>query len=606
MLRLVIILLYLGCSIGLLAQADPVAEAIKPNVAAISSRFASNTTEQGFGFVVGERNNKLYLATAGHVVQEDGADPGKENALSIRIRFCGDDRDLVGRILHSSIRPFDFALLEIDKPAGFVWKADCLGTRPVPGLSVAYIGKANTCYIPTTTTRGTVNRAGLDRLLIDIIGLSRGTSGAPVIGPQGIIGMITTADQASADALSLERLRNEITRDEEFPQRFGLQAGVFSTRPVITDPAPSSSTTGLDLQAWRNAKTKATRQAYQDYLSKYPQGQFVTEAREAIQLIDDQEAEKRRRAAEEKQDQDAWDLASEKNKLENYQTYIIQYPQGKYASEARKRRDALLPSPDIAANNLVKIDGGSFTMGCVPSRDGDCGSDETPSNTVTLTGFYLSKYEVTYGQFKTFIEASKYQTDAEKKGYSYVWTGKWEEKKGVTWKCDVAGNLRSSSESQHPVIHVSHNDAVAYCQWLSKQTGKTYRLPTEAEWEYAARGGKQSKGFKYAGSNKIGEVAWYYDNSNQTTHEVGKLQANELGLYDLSGNVWEWCADWYAEDYYKNSPSTNPQGPASGSSSVLRGGSWYVNDFNGRVADRDYGYPDDTNYFIGFRVARNL
>lgn len=208
------------------------------------------------------------------------------------------------------------------------------------------------------------------------------------------------------------------------------------------------------------------------------------------------------------------------------------------------------------------------------SNDGN--ANEKPVHQVTLNNYYIGKYEVTLAQFKAFIEDSGYNTDAEKGtgGYgSYIWeNGNWNNKDGINWRHDVNGKLQS--DDRHPVIHISWNDAMEFCKWLSSKTGKNFTLPTEAEWEYAARGGNKSKGYQYAGSNEIGSVAWHSDNSGYKTHPVGLKQANELGLYDMSGNVWEWCSDWYGENYYANSPANNPKGPDAGSLRVLRGGSW--------------------------------
>jgi formylglycine-generating enzyme required for sulfatase activity len=138
---------------------------------------------------------------------------------------------------------------------------------------------------------------------------------------------------------------------------------------------------------------------------------------------------------------------------------------------------------------------------------------------------------------------------------------------------------------------------------LNAKTGKKYRLPTEAEWEFAARGGKKSKGYEYAGSNEIEAVAWYDENSEDKTHPVGQKKPNELGILDMSGNVLEWCSDWYEESYYNSSPGNNPQGPASGSNRVLRGGGWSYIPRNCRVSIRYYYYPVSWHSSIGFRLV---
>ena len=290
-------------------------------------------------------------------------------------------------------------------------------------------------------------------------------------------------------------------------------------------------------------------------------------------------------------------------------------------ANAKVTQNIQLEEGASVGGNMVFVKGGTFQMGCT-SEQSDCGSNEKPVHSVTLSDYYISKYEVTVKEFRSFIASENYKTDAEENGYSYVWTNKndenkwkWTQVKGVTWQCDVAGSVRTESEGNHPVIHVSWNDAVAYCKWISTKTGQNYRLPTEAEWEYAARGGSTgspttstgspttSTGSPtlYAGSNTIGDVAWYYSNSGSQTHPVGQKQPNELGLYDMSGNVYEWCADWYGA--YSSNAQINPQGASSGSHRVFRGGGWYSNAKYCRVAYRYYGTPGYSFNDLGFRIA---
>jgi len=253
---------------------------------------------------------------------------------------------------------------------------------------------------------------------------------------------------------------------------------------------------------------------------------------------------------------------------------------------------------------MVLVPGGTFQMGSTEYNN------EQPVHSVTLRDFYLGKYEVTVAEFKAFIDATGYKTDADKEGKSYVYTDTWKEQNGVNWKHDTRGNLRPQNEYKHPVVHVSWNDATEYCKWLSRQTGQTYRLPTEAEWEYAAGGGN-AKRSKWAGTANENDLKQYanYDgkqDGHDRTAPVGSLLPNALGLYDMSGNVWEWCADWYGSDYYKNSPSNNPTGPTSGSYRVLRGGSWYSYPQFCRVAYRYSDAPGDRFYSAGFRLARTF
>ena len=184
---------------------------------------------------------------------------------------------------------------------------------------------------------------------------------------------------------------------------------------------------------------------------------------------------------------------------------------------------------------------------------------------------------------------------------------------------DIMGSNPSYFKGDYlPVEQVSWDDCQEFFKKLNQKTGKRYRLPTEAEWEFAARGGAFSKGFQYAGSNDLDEFGWYWENSgdknlsgqwkselitknNCRTHPVGRKKANELGLFDMSGNVWEWCANWY--DKYPSSAQTNPVGPTSGSDRVLRGGSWYNDAQDCRVAYRSFNSPKDRFNGISFRLA---
>ncbi|WP_367388172.1 SUMF1/EgtB/PvdO family nonheme iron enzyme [Lewinella sp. LCG006] len=236
---------------------------------------------------------------------------------------------------------------------------------------------------------------------------------------------------------------------------------------------------------------------------------------------------------------------------------------------------------DIAAN-MVRVAGDTFTMGCQEGRDTDCFDDEKPPHEVTLSSFSISKYEVTQAQWRAVMGSDP--PALYNKG------------------CD-----------QCPVEGVSWNDTQEFLQKLNAQTGQNYRLPTEAEWEYAARGGTKSQGYLYSGSNTIGEVAWYYENHEQgnthgaekTTRPVGGKKPNELGLYDMSGNVYEWCSDRYGEDYYENSPQQNPRGPEEGSYRVDRGGSWYDAPEFCRSANRNGNTPTNRYDTVGFRLARS-
>ena len=259
--------------------------------------------------------------------------------------------------------------------------------------------------------------------------------------------------------------------------------------------------------------------------------------------------------------------------------------------------------------NFVPIRGGTFTMGS-PSGELDRGSNEGPQHQVRLSAFFMSKYEVSVGEFRKFIEVSGYRTDAEKSDGSYVWNGtSYEKRAGINWRYGVTGRVRPQSEENHSVVHVSWNDAVAYCEWISKQTGKKFRLPTEAEWEYACRAGN-TKPFN-TGDNLTTSQANYdgnypYNNNRkgvyrQNTVPVNSFAPNAWGLYNMHGNVWEWCSDWYGT--YGSGTVINPAGPAKGSDRVLRGGSWDFPAVSCRSALRNYSQPDYRDIDVGFRLV---
>jgi len=216
-------------------------------------------------------------------------------------------------------------------------------------------------------------------------------------------------------------------------------------------------------------------------------------------------------------------------------------------------------------------------MGATSEQESDALYDEKPTHQVTLSSYYIGETEVTQ----------------------------------ALWEAVMGSNPSEFKNANHPVETISWDDCKTFVSKLNSITGKNFRLPTEAEWEYAARGGNKSKGYKYSGSNTIGDVAWYWDNipshtegdTGYGTQPVATKQANELGIYDMSGNVLEWCSDWYGSSYYSSSPATNPTGPTSGSGRVIRGGSWYFNAGDCRVAIRGNFTPASRYYDLGLRLA---
>ena len=227
-----------------------------------------------------------------------------------------------------------------------------------------------------------------------------------------------------------------------------------------------------------------------------------------------------------------------------------------------------IPVKDGISIDMVRVEVGTFTMGATPEMKNP-DDDEKPAHQVTLTNdYYIGKYEVTQ----------------------------------ALWQAVMNSNPSYFKGDNLPVEQVSWNDCQEFISKLNSITGKTFRLPTEAEWEYAARGGKKSRGYQYSGGNNLSDVAWYYkDNSDSKTHAVGSKQANELGIYDMSGNVWEWCQDW--KGFYSSSSQVNPTGANSGSHRVIRGGSWIHAARNCRSSFRSNFTPDSRNDYLGFRLV---
>jgi formylglycine-generating enzyme required for sulfatase activity len=263
-------------------------------------------------------------------------------------------------------------------------------------------------------------------------------------------------------------------------------------------------------------------------------------------------------------------------------------------SQAELRKADEVTRDKITGMELVAVPEGCYQMG---NNFDDMYYMEIPVHEVCVRDFSISKFDVTRGSFKKFINDTGYRTEAEKGYGCYINDGR-------NWKKERLANWRSPGFSQnddHPVVCVSWNDSVAYAQWLSIKSNRKYRLPTEAEWEYAARSGGRNE--KFAGSDDIDAVAWYSANSGNTTHPVGLKSANGLGLYDMSGNVWQWTADWYGENYYRNSPRSNPLGPLTGSKRIFRGGSWFYDPRGARVSYRDFSVPEYCSSYLGFRVV---
>ena len=236
-------------------------------------------------------------------------------------------------------------------------------------------------------------------------------------------------------------------------------------------------------------------------------------------------------------------------------------PKAKPAPRRNSSTTGLSAELNKLINNMVYVSGGTFIMG------GDDSSDQMPTHSVTLSSYYICKYEVTQ----------------------------------ALWRAVMGSNPSNFKGNNLPVENVSWYDCQTFIKRLNSYTGRDFRLPTEAEWEFAARGGNYSRHSNYSGSNNLDDVAWYIDNSNKRPHPVGTKQPNELGLYDMSGNVGEWCSDW--DGSYSSYSQTNPTGPNSGSFRVHRGGFWRYNARYCRTPERSSKTPDYCVNYIGLRLV---
>jgi len=232
-----------------------------------------------------------------------------------------------------------------------------------------------------------------------------------------------------------------------------------------------------------------------------------------------------------------------------------------------------LPCFPLAAQEMpvmISVEGGTFTMGDNTGND-----DEKPAHSVTVKSFRLARTETTVAQWRAYATAVGLRMP------EVPWFG---------------------LEDRQPIVNVSWDQANAYCQWLSVTTGQHYRLPTEAEWEFAARGGNKSRGYAFSGSNTVDSVAWISSKSNGPA-PVATKKPNELGLYDMTGNVWEWCSDVYDAQYYATGKKEKPKGPLKGMFYTLRGGAWDQGPGNNRIPYRNPLAPTSRNHNKGFRVA---
>ena len=300
------------------------------------------------------------------------------------------------------------------------------------------------------------------------------------------------------------------------------------------------------------AKNKKEQERKEAERRRIEQERREAEQREAERI----EAE-RKRAEQERKEAEKREAERKKAEQERKEAEKREAERKKEAERSRIINDYV--------NSMVYVEGGTFKMGATKEQ----GGDEKPAHNVTLSSFYIGKTEVTQ----------------------------------ELWEAVMGSNPSNFKGAKRPVEYVSWDDCQEFIRKLNAKTGKNFRLPTEAEWEYAARGGNRSQHYIYSGSDSFMAVAWIGGYSGGRTNDVAAKRANELGIYDMSGNVGEWCSDWYGENYYKSSPSNNPQGPSSGSERVYRGGSWDYPARFCRVSCRSHYAPVGRFHDLGLRLA---
>ncbi len=266
--------------------------------------------------------------------------------------------------------------------------------------------------------------------------------------------------------------------------------------------------------------------------------------------------------------------------------------------------------PLQVSQEMVHVEGGCYIMGDTFS---ETPSIMHPAHEICLDDYYMSKYEVTVGAFRAFVNETDYRTEAEWQDGCHSWEGRGEKKKKeFNWL-----NTNFPQTENDPVVCVSWNDSYNFIQWFNHKTGKNFRLPTEAEWEYAARSRGKEYRFSWGNGTPSDNIADEtanralllmtessgYTDGYSFTSPVGSFSSNEIGLHDMSGNVYEWAADWFGKDYYKTSPKHNPQGTERGTTKVLRGGSWNPLPSLVKTTDRRQAGPGARGSWMGFRLA---
>ncbi|MCI5146052.1 MAG: hypothetical protein D3923_11100, partial [Candidatus Electrothrix sp. AR3] len=494
LLFLISFLFVSSASSTLVCTGDSVCKPYKPLVVQISTEFASGSQNYGFGFIVGEDNGHFYIVTANHVVRKRKNSPEKDKA-NILLRFFWDPGDVVdgAKLLDILHKELDLALIRINKDKIFkaaqvAWTGQQVWCDQWQKHEQAwFIGRNRGWYVPPDREGimlGT--EADLQGFVhADIRKVKPGTSGAPLLTKNGIVGMVVTDSGDETRAVDINLIRRFISVNNPYPWNLEKCSSESKMASATSLPIPQPEL--------------SVRSVVQE---RKPESKSVT------------------------------------------------YP-------------SMIES--LAGMELIRIPKGCFQMGS-PLEEKDRSEDEGPVRKVCVDEFQIGKHEVTQKE--------------------------WREVMG-----ENPAHFKEGDD--HPVEGISWVQVNEFIDKLNGATKMQFRLPTEAEWEYACRGNRRNT---YCGGDHT-NLAWYEENSGAGTNPVGSRQANGFGLYDMSGNVWEWCGDWYQEGFYKVGPQDNPLGAPSGSERVVRGGSWMHGSKELRGGNRGKNAPTNSGADLGFRLV---
>ncbi|MCI5207679.1 MAG: hypothetical protein D3910_02535 [Candidatus Electrothrix sp. ATG2] len=552
-----------------------VCEPYKPLVVQITTQFAHGPPEYGFGFIVGEQYNRLYIVTANHVVRSRLPDKSTEQVL---LRFSWDPggRANQAELLDTMYDPLDLALLRIDKKKilgvnQVNWQRRTWCRSWQVEEKVWFIGRSRKWYVPPDRRAGVLLRTEPDLLgfiHIDIDSVQPGTSGAPLFIQNGLVGMVVNDSPGKTKAVNIDHIRRFVSVENPYPWNFVEHGRHGETSSV----------------------TKVRRKEQKD------QSAAVVAGSEVFPRTRTTTRNKQVRVVE----------GVENTTKERKINVTARVPQPLQASQLpvdRKELEAVRPEPPVnrvrqpppsppkpgdtlfeplTQIEFVYLPKGCFQMGSAKKERGRY-NNEGPVHDVCVDAFWVGKYEVTLAQWGKVMGKRPH---------------------------------RSQGGARHPATLVTWEEVQGFIRQLNEKTGRMFRLPTEAEWEYAARAGTTT--VRYWGDDISCDKAMYenaakgscvIDGQEQEGKAVGgpapvgSFPPNGFDLYDMLGNVWEWCADWYGADYYFSNPKDNPAGPDSGSDRVIRGGSWRDKSRMVRVAGRSWFPPNKRNNFIGFRLV---